>query len=69
MAKLLCLDRFDYTFFVLFRQEFCYNTSRYYRLCKEKVFLDTFNETIDDIASEAGGKVIWDSPLGEARRG
>ena len=36
---------------------------------KEKVFLDTFNETIDDIASEAGGKVIWDSPLGEARRG
>ena len=36
---------------------------------KEKVFLNTFNETIDDITSEAGGEVIWDSPLGEARRG
>ncbi len=25
----------DYTFFVLFRQESCYNISRYYRLCME----------------------------------
>ena len=33
MAKLLCLARFEYTFFVLLRQEFCYNISRYYRLC------------------------------------
>ena len=25
MAELLCLARFDYTFFVIFRQDFCYN--------------------------------------------
>ena len=36
---------------------------------KEKAFLDTFNDTIDGIASEAGGMVKWDSPLREARRG
>ena len=25
MAELLCLARFGYTFFVIFRQDFCYN--------------------------------------------
>ena len=36
---------------------------------KEKVFLDSFNDTVDGIAAEAGGRVIWDCPLTEARRG
>ncbi len=36
---------------------------------KEKAFLDDFNAIIDGIASQAGGKVKWDSPLREARRG
>ena len=35
---------------------------------KEKAFLDTFSDIIDGIASEAGGKVKWDSPLREARQ-
>ena len=36
---------------------------------KEKAFLDTLNGIIDGIASEAGCKVVWDSPLREARQG
>ena len=33
MAELLCLARFDYTFFVIFRHDFLLQYFRYYRLC------------------------------------
>ncbi|MBO7354842.1 MAG: hypothetical protein J6S72_03020 [Lachnospiraceae bacterium] len=36
---------------------------------KEQAFLDSFRETVDAVAAEAGGKVLWDEPLREARRG
>ncbi|MBO4838058.1 MAG: D-2-hydroxyacid dehydrogenase [Lachnospiraceae bacterium] len=34
---------------------------------KEASFLKEFQETIDGLAKEAGGKVFWDKPLREAR--
>lgn len=36
---------------------------------KEQAFLESFRETIDAVAAEAGGKVKWDKPLRDARRG
>ena len=34
---------------------------------KEQAFLDNFRAIVDEIASEAGGKVIWEHPLRDAR--
>ena len=34
---------------------------------KEQAFLENFRDTVDEIASEAGGAVIWDHPLRDAR--
>ena len=34
---------------------------------KEQAFLENFRDTVDEIASEAGGAVIWDRPLRDAR--
>lgn len=36
---------------------------------KEQIFLETFRQEIDALSAEAGGKVFWDRPLREARRG
>ena len=36
---------------------------------KEQAFMESFRETIDSVAAENGGKVLWDEPLGDARRG
>ena len=36
---------------------------------KEKVFLDSLPETIDELAETAGGKVFWDKPLTDERLG
>ncbi len=36
---------------------------------REAKLLETFPEEIDELASEAGGKVFWEEPLREARRG
>ena len=35
---------------------------------REAQLLDSLKETVDSIASEAGGRVYWDRPLREARR-
>lgn len=35
---------------------------------KEQAFLEDLKETVDGIAKENGGKVLWDLPLREARR-
>ena len=34
---------------------------------KEQAFLETFKDTVNDIASVAGGTVLWDHPLRDAR--
>ena len=36
---------------------------------KEQVFLESFRDTIDAVAAEVGGMVMWDEPLRDARRG
>ena len=36
---------------------------------RESVFLENLRSVIDELAEDAGGKVLWDRPLGEARRG
>ena len=36
---------------------------------KEQAFMESFRETIDAVAAENGGKVLWDEPLRDARRG
>jgi len=36
---------------------------------RESVFLGNLRSVIDELAEDAGGKVLWDRPLGEARRG
>lgn len=34
---------------------------------REQGFLENFKNTVNDIASEAGGTVLWDNPLRDAR--
>ncbi len=34
---------------------------------RDKAFLETIREEIDGLAEEAGGTVLWDEPLREAR--
>lgn len=36
---------------------------------REQVLLESLREEIDALALEQGGEVLWDEPLGEARRG
>ena len=36
---------------------------------REQQLLDEFQNHINEMANEAGGKVFWDQPLGEPRRG
>ena len=36
---------------------------------REAKLLETFPEAIDELAAGIGGKVFWDKPLREARRG
>lgn len=36
---------------------------------REALLLETLSEDIDVLAAQAGGKVYWDQPLREARRG
>lgn len=36
---------------------------------REAQLLGNFRETIDELAAEQGGKVFWDKPLREERRG
>ena len=35
---------------------------------RETALLETLRETVDALAAEAGGAVIWDEPLRDARR-
>ncbi len=53
MAELLCLARFDYTFFVIFRQDFCYNilgTIDYvYSLAFEITLFSPLGEAVDEV--------------------
>ena len=36
---------------------------------REEALLETFQEEVDQIADTIGGKVLWEQPLREARRG
>ena len=36
---------------------------------REAKLMETLQKEIDDLAEQAGGKVFWDKPLREARRG
>ena len=36
---------------------------------REETLLSSFREQIDALAAEAGGAVLWDQPLRDARRG
>ena len=36
---------------------------------REKVFTESFRGIIDELAAKAGGRVIWDKPLRDARTG
>jgi hypothetical protein len=36
---------------------------------REEALLETFQEEVDQIADTIGGKVLWEQPLLEARRG
>ena len=36
---------------------------------REAAFLEMLPTVIDELAEAAGGRVLWDRPLGEARRG
>ena len=36
---------------------------------REAAFLENLKENVNGLAEEAGGKVFWDRPLREARRG
>ena len=36
---------------------------------REQKLMETFREEIDYLAEQAGGKVLWDQPLREARMG
>ncbi|MCR5568074.1 MAG: hypothetical protein K6G31_02240 [Paludibacteraceae bacterium] len=36
---------------------------------KGKEFLETLSKSIDELAENAGGKVFWDKPISEERRG
>ena len=36
---------------------------------REEALLETFQEEVDQLADTIGGKVLWEQPLREARRG
>ena len=36
---------------------------------REQAFMETFESEIDQLAESIGGKVLWDQPLREERRG
>ena len=36
---------------------------------REETLLETFQEEVDQLADTIGGKVLWEQPLREARRG